>query len=74
MDRYVYMKPGEILYVLFKGHARVHFHETGRSRGNKKRASTFSSSIWAFHVSHRPNLHLSRYCAACDGIVGYVAV
>ncbi len=28
MDRYVYLKPGEILYVLFKGRARVRFHET----------------------------------------------
>ncbi len=28
MDRYVYLKPGEILFVLFKGHARVRSHET----------------------------------------------
>jgi hypothetical protein len=28
MDRYVYLKPGEILYVLFKGRARVLSHET----------------------------------------------
>ena len=30
MDRYVYLKPGDILYVLFKGRARVRSHETVR--------------------------------------------
>ena len=28
MDRYVCLKPGEILSVLFNGHARIHSHET----------------------------------------------
>jgi hypothetical protein len=28
MDRYVYLKPGEILSVLFKGRARVRSQET----------------------------------------------
>jgi|GEM_PF-4137375 len=28
MDRYVYLKPGEILYVLFKGRTRVRSHES----------------------------------------------
>ncbi len=28
MDRHVYLKPGEILYLLFKGRARVRSHET----------------------------------------------
>lgn len=28
MDRYMYLKPGEILYVLFKGRARIRSHET----------------------------------------------
>ncbi len=31
MDRCVYLKPGEILYVLFKGRARARSHETVRT-------------------------------------------
>jgi len=31
MDRYEYLKPGEILCVLFKGRARVRTHETVRT-------------------------------------------
>lgn len=31
MHRRVYLKPGEILYVLFKGRARVRSHETVRT-------------------------------------------
>lgn len=31
MDRFVYLKPGEILYVLFKGRARVRSYETVRT-------------------------------------------
>ena len=30
MDRSVYLKPGELLYVLFKGRARVRSHVTVR--------------------------------------------
>jgi hypothetical protein len=28
MDRYVYLKPGEVLSVLFTGRARIHSRET----------------------------------------------
>jgi len=31
MDRFVYLKPGEILHVLFKGRARVCSRETVRT-------------------------------------------
>jgi hypothetical protein len=31
MDRYVYLKPGDILYVLFKGRARIRVSETVRT-------------------------------------------
>jgi hypothetical protein len=31
MDRFVYLKPGEILFLLFKGRARVRSHETVRT-------------------------------------------
>jgi hypothetical protein len=27
-DRALYLKPGEVLYVLYKGSARIHTHET----------------------------------------------
>jgi len=31
MDRCLYLKPGEILHVLYKGRARVRSHETVRT-------------------------------------------